>query len=147
MCCQWLQVFCFKLTPNKCHWYGHIWWFGSKVLFSLFSMYFIQIVWVIINLGKFGEKRRICFGNFWNCFTHNLLISYLEKCLFQWNFPFKCLPTKKYFHHSGGIPVELHWSHGKWLENDWNKWNLWNSSEIPLEFQQFIILTPLKFHL
>ena len=57
------------------------------------------------------------------------------------------LPTKKSFHHSGGIPVEFHWSHGKLLENDWSKWNLWNSSEIPLEFQQFIILTPLKFHL
>ena len=56
-------------------------------------------------------------------------------------------PTKNSFHHSGGIPVEFHWSHGKLLENDWNKWNLWNSSEIPLEFQQFIILTPLKFHL
>ena len=37
-------------------------------------------------------------------------------------------PTKKSFHHSGGIPVEFHWSHGKLLENDWNKWNLWNSS-------------------
>ena len=57
------------------------------------------------------------------------------------------LPTKKSFHHSGGIPVEFHWRHGKLLENDWNKWNLWSSSEIPLEFQQFIILTPLKFHL
>ena len=45
------------------------------------------------------------------------------------------------------IPAEFHWSHGKLLENDWNKWNLWNSSEIPLEFQQFIILTSLKFHL
>ena len=56
-------------------------------------------------------------------------------------------PTKKSFYHSGGIPVEFHWSHGKALENDWNKWNIWNSSEIPLEFQQFIILTPLKFHL
>ena len=56
-------------------------------------------------------------------------------------------PTKKYFHHSSGIPVEFHWSYGKLLENDWNKWNLWNSSEIPLEFQQFIILIPLKFHL
>ena len=56
-------------------------------------------------------------------------------------------PTKKYSHHSGGIPVEFHWSHGKLLENDWNKWNLWNSSEIPLEFQQFIMLTHLKLHL
>ena len=56
-------------------------------------------------------------------------------------------PTKKSFHHSGEIPVEFHWSHGKLLENDWNKWNLWNSSEISLEFQQFIILIPLKFHL
>ena len=56
-------------------------------------------------------------------------------------------PTKKSFHHSGGIPVEFHWSHGKALENDWNKWNIWNSSEIPLEFQQFIILTPHKSHL
>ena len=33
-------------------------------------------------------------------------------------------PTKKSFHHSGGIPVEFHWSHEKLLENDWNKWNL-----------------------
>ena len=57
------------------------------------------------------------------------------------------LPTKKSFHHSGGIPVEFHWSHGKLLENDWNKWNLWNSPEILLEFQQLIILIPLKFHL
>ena len=57
------------------------------------------------------------------------------------------IPTKKSFHHSGGIPVEFHWSHGKLLENDWSKWNFWNSSEIPLEFQQFIILTPVKFHL
>ena len=56
-------------------------------------------------------------------------------------------PTKKSFHHSSGIPVELHWSQGKLLENNENKWNLWNSSEIPLEFQQFIILTPLKFPL
>ena len=38
------------------------------------------------------------------------------------------IPTKKSFHRSGGIPVEFHWSHGKLLENDWNKWNLWNSS-------------------
>ena len=59
----------------------------------------------------------------------------------------KTTPTKKSFHRSSGIPVEFHWSHGKLLENDWNKWNLWNSSEIPLEFQQFIILFPLKFHL
>ena len=49
------------------------------------------------------------------------------------------IPTKKSFHHSSGIPLEFHWSHGKLLEKDWNKWNLWNSSEIPLEFQQFII--------
>ena len=56
-------------------------------------------------------------------------------------------PTKKSFHHSGRIPVEFHWRHGKLLENDWNKWNLWNFSEIPLEFQQFIILTLLRFHL
>ena len=56
-------------------------------------------------------------------------------------------PLKKSFHHSGGIPVEFHWDHGKAFESDWNKWNLWNSSEIPPEFQRFIILTPLKFHL
>ena len=56
-------------------------------------------------------------------------------------------PTKKSFHRSVGIPVEFHWSHGKLLENDWNKRNLWNSSEIPLEFQQFIISTPIRFHL
>ena len=59
----------------------------------------------------------------------------------------KVRPTKKSFHHSSGIPVEFHWSHGKLLENDSNKWNLWNSSEILVEFQQFIILTLLKFHL
>ena len=57
------------------------------------------------------------------------------------------IPTKKSFHRSGGIPAEFYWSHGKLLKNNWNKWNLWNSSEIPLEFQQFIILRPLKFHL
>ena len=51
-------------------------------------------------------------------------------------------PTKKSFHHSGGIPVQFHWSHGKLLENNWKKWYLWNSSEITLEFQQFIILIP-----
>ena len=56
-------------------------------------------------------------------------------------------PTKKSFHHSGGIPVKFHWSDGRILENDWNKWNLWYSSKIPLEFQPFIILTPYKFHL
>ena len=59
----------------------------------------------------------------------------------------KVRPTKKSFHHSSGIPMEFHWSHGKLLENDSNKWNLWNSSEILVEFQQFIILTLLKFHL
>ena len=62
----------------------------------------------------------------------------------------KRIPTKKSFHHSGGIPVEFHWSHGKLPEIDWNKSNIWNSSEIPLEFQQFIILNyefkyPLNF--
>ena len=56
-------------------------------------------------------------------------------------------PNKNSFHHSGGIPVEFYWSHGKLLENYCNKWNLWNSSEILLEFQQFISITPLKFHL
>ena len=67
----------------------------------------------------------------------------------NWNFYWVLLskPTKKSLHHSGGIPKEFHWSHGNLLENDWHKWNLWNSSEIPLDFQQFIILTPLKFHL
>ena len=80
--------------------------------------------------------------NFWNiCFR--LLIS--SSCITGINAI--TIPTKKYFHHSGGIPVEFHWNHGKLVENDWNKWNLWNSSEIPLEFQQLIILTSLKFHL
>ena len=55
--------------------------------------------------------------------------------------------TKKSFHHSGGNPGKFHWSHGKLLANDWSKLNLRNSSEIPLEFQHFIILTPLEFHL
>ena len=81
-----------------------------------------------------------------------LLIEYqLNQYLQMWKLTLYsqvvCIPIKKSFHNSSGIPVEFHWSHGKKLENDWNQWNLWNSSESPLEFQQFITLTPVKFHL
>ena len=41
MYCGWLQVFnCFQPTPNEYWWYAHIWWLGSRVLFSLFSTNF-----------------------------------------------------------------------------------------------------------
>ena len=40
------------------------------------------------------------------------------------------VPTKKPFHHSGGIPVEFHWSHGKWLKITGTN----RTSGIPLKF-------------
>ena len=57
------------------------------------------------------------------------------------------------------IPAEFQWNSTEVMENDWKmtgtngtsgipplKFHC-NSSKIPLEFQQFIILTSLKFHL
>ena len=98
---------------------------------------------LVDNSSNSNAVNELCVLIWWTYNKYEWFIGYL-KSMGGEDF---CIPTKKSFHHSGGIPVEFHWSHGKLLENDWNKWNLWNSSEIPLEFQQFIILTPLKFHL
>ena len=35
-----VEGFCFQPTPNEYWSYGHIWWFGSRVLFSLVSTSF-----------------------------------------------------------------------------------------------------------
>ena len=45
----------------------------------------------------------------------------VQEMMIESNVKEEAIYTKKSFHHSGGIPVEFHWTHGKLLENDWNK--------------------------
>ena len=45
------------------------------------------------------------------------------------------------------IPVEFQWNSTGVMENYWKMTGTNGTSEILLEFQQFTILTPLKFHL
>ena len=92
---------------------------------ALFTFNAVEFQAVTINGKPWICARKVCRTLLSNIRTTSSISIKWEVCMQNghlWSGPM--IPTKKSFHHSGGIPVEFHWSHGKLLEKDWNKWNL-----------------------